>query len=409
LVESEGGAGERYGPLVTRSVAELREDAIVAFARDLIAIPTENPPGAAYDECIGRICAELDRLAIGYEVVETGDDETSRSAVLAVVGDRGPLLYLHGHYDVVPGFSRAQFDPRVEDGRLVGRGASDMKGGLAAIVHAARPAAEAGVRIGLVIVPDEETGGRLGAERLAELGRLDRSAAGAIVAEPTWGTIWHACRGAFTLRVRVRGRPAHVGLHYEGVNAFAAAVDVAVALRELEQRLRRRLSGLDFASADPRAGESIMLVGGISGGGTNFNVVPAEFRFTVDRRPNADEDYDEAKEELLALLASARDRGVDLDWEVLQDARSAVTPADSDFITTVATAATEITGAAPTVTCCPGVLETRVYDKLGIPSVAFGPGLIDRMHVPDEDVPIPNLVAAAAIYADVAAALSQAK
>jgi succinyl-diaminopimelate desuccinylase len=409
LVGSEGGAGERYRPLVTPGVAEPREDAIVAFARDLIAIPTENPPGAAYDECVQRICAELDGLAIGYEVVETGDDDASRRAVLAEVGDGGPLLYLHGHYDVVPGFSPAQFDPRVEDGRLVGRGASDMKGGLAAIIHAARPAAEAGARIGLVVVPDEETGGRLGAERLAELGRLDRSAAGAVVAEPTWGTIWHACRGAFTLRVGVRGRPAHVGLHYEGVNAFAAAVDVALALRELEQRLRNRISALEFASADPRAGESIMLVGGHSGGGTNFNVVPAEFAFTVDRRPNADEDYDEAKNELLALLASARDGGADLDWEVLQDAPSAVTPADSDFIATVAAAVTAITGRPPTVTCCPGVLETRVYGRLGIPSVAFGPGLIDSMHAPDEHVPIPNLVAAAGIYADVGAALSQAK
>src|SRR5215216_1037881 len=173
----------------------MHEDAIVAFARDLIAIPTENPPGAAYEECVGRICAEL--------------------------GDRGPLLYLHGHYDVVPAFGRAQFEPRVEDGRVIGRGASDMKGGLAAIVHAARPAAEAGARVRLVIVPDEETGGRLGAERLAGLGRLDRSAAGAIVAEPTWGTIWHACRGAFTVRVDVRGKAAHVGLHYDGVNAFS--------------------------------------------------------------------------------------------------------------------------------------------------------------------------------------------
>jgi succinyl-diaminopimelate desuccinylase len=86
-----------------------------------------------------------------------------------------------------------------------------------------------------------------------------------------------------------------------------------------------------------------------------------------------------------------------------------VTPTDSDFIGTVATAVTGITGTAPTVTCCPGVLETRVYAQLGIPSVAFGPGLIECMHVPDEHVPIPNLVAAAAIYADVGAALSQAK
>jgi succinyl-diaminopimelate desuccinylase len=380
----------------------------VAFARDLVAIPTENPPGAAYGECVLRICAELDALAIEYELVETGDDETARQAILATVGDRGPLIYLHGHYDVVPGFSREQFEPRVEDGRLFGRGASDMKGGLAAIVHAARRGAEAGARIGLVIVPDEETGGRLGAERLAGLGRLDRGATGAIVAEPTWGTIWHACRGAFTVRVRVCGRPAHVGLHYEGVNAFAAAVDVAVALRELEQVLRERKSALAFSSLDERAGESIMLVGGVSGGGTNFNIFPAEFSFTIDRRPNADEDYDEAKRELLALLASLRERGIELDWQVLQDAPSAVTPANDDFVRTVARAVTRVTGGAtPTVTCCPGVLETRIYDRLGVPAVAFGPGLIERMHGPDEDVPIANLIDAAAIYAEVAAALAE--
>ncbi|MFL5836613.1 MAG: M20/M25/M40 family metallo-hydrolase [Solirubrobacteraceae bacterium] len=381
-----------------------RTEEVVAFARDLVAIPTENPPGAAYEECVERICAELDSLAIAYELIETGDGESGRRAILATVGDRGPLLYLHGHYDVVPAFSPEQFDPRIENGRLVGRGASDMKGGLAAIVHAARPAAEAGARVGLVIVPDEETGGRLGSVRLAELGRLDSAAAGAIVAEPTWGTIWHACRGAFTLRVRTRGRAAHVGLHYEGVSAFAGAGDVAVALRELEQRLRGRRSGLEFASPSARARESIMLVGGVSGGGTNFNIVPDEFSFTIDRRPNPEEDYGEAKGELLALLESCRDGGIELDWEVLQDAPSAVTPADGDFVQTVASAVTGLV-APPTVTCCPGVLETRVYDGLGIPAVAFGPGLIDRMHGPDEDVPIENLVKATAIYADVARSL----
>jgi len=386
--------------------ADARADEIVAFASDLIAIPTENPPGAAYDECVERICAELSALAIEYDVVDTGGGEVDRRAIVGEIGDQGPLLYLHGHYDVVPAFRRSQFDPRVEAGRLVGRGASDMKGGLAAIVHAARPAAEAGARVGLVIVPDEETGGRLGAERLAALGRIDAGAAGAIVAEPTWGTVWHACRGAFTLRVRVRGAAAHVGLHYEGANAFEAAVDLTLALRELGQALRQRTSGLTFSSPDPRALESIMLVGGQSGGGTNFNIVPDEFRFTVDRRPNADEDYEEAKRELLGLLVSARERGAEIDWEVLQDAPSAVTPADGGFVRAVAAAVTSITGTPPTVTCCPGVLEVRVYDRLGIQAAAFGPGLIERMHAPDEDVPIGNLRAAAAIYAEVGAALA---
>jgi acetylornithine deacetylase/succinyl-diaminopimelate desuccinylase-like protein len=241
---------------------------------------------------------------------------------------------------------------------------------------------------------------------LAALGRLDPAAAGAILAEPTWGTIWHACRGAFTLRVTVRGKPAHVGLHYEGVNAFGAAVDAMPALRELERALRERRSGLAFSSSDPRARESIMLVGGLAEGGTNFNIVPAEFRFTIDRRPNADESYDDAKKELLACLESAREDGVDLGWEVLQDARSAVTPPESDFVRAVAASAAAVTDPPPSVTCCPGVLETRVYSELGVPAVAFGPGLIERMHSPDEDVPVANLVAAAQVYAKVAAALT---
>jgi len=385
--------------------ADLAEDAIVAFASDLIAIPTENPPGTSYDACLERICAELETLAIDFELVETGEGETRRQAILGFVGDHGPLLYLHGHYDVVPAFAPDQFEPQITDGRLIGRGASDMKGGLAAIIYGAHAAVRTGTRIGLVIVPDEETGGRLGAERLAALGRLDRTAAGAIVAEPTWGTIWHACRGAFTLCVTVRGKPAHVGLHYEGLNAFAAAVDAVLELRGLEQALRERKSKLAFSSADPRARESIMLIGGLAKGGTNFNIVPAEFGFTIDRRPNADEDYDEAKAEVLGLLESARER-VKLEWRVLQDASSATTPADGDFVQTVATAVSAVTDEAPSVTCCPGVLESRVYSKLGIPAVAFGPGLIERMHAPDEDVPTANLVAAATIYGHVASALA---
>lgn len=149
-----------------------------------------------------------------------------------------------------------------------------------------------------------------------------------------------------------------------------------------------------------------MLVGGLAAGGTNFNIVPDEFSFTIDRRPNADESYDDAKDEVLGLLEAARKDGVDVSWEVLQDASNAVTPPEGEFVQAVAAAAAMETGERPSVTCCPGVLETRVYNRLGIPAVAFGPGLIERMHAPDEDVPVANLVDAACIYAKVAAGLA---
>jgi acetylornithine deacetylase/succinyl-diaminopimelate desuccinylase-like protein len=75
-----------------------------------------------------------------------------------------------------------------------------------------------------------------------------------------------------------------------------------------------------------------------------------------------------------------------IDWEVLQDAPRAVMPADGEFVQTVVAAVAAGTGTPPAVTCCPGVLEIRVYDRLGIPAVAVGPGLIDKMHGRDEDV-----------------------
>lgn len=379
--------------------------AIVEFARELIAIPTENPPGREYPACVERIVAECEALGLEHDVVDTGEHGVVRRAVVAAAGDEGPLLYLHGHYDVVPAFDAEQFRPRVEGGRLIGRGAADMKGGVAAILHAARPAAERGARIRVVIVPDEETGGRLGAERLGALGVLDPSAAGAVLAEPTWGTIWHACRGAFTLRVRLRGRAAHVGLHYDGRNAFAAAVELARALDPLGRALRERRSALAFAAGDARAAESIMLVGGLARGGTNFNIVPAEFELTIDRRPNPEEDYEQAKRELLDALEAARPPGVELEWDVLQDARSASTPPDDPLPRALAAAVERVTGAAPGLTCCPGALETRVYGALGIPAVAFGPGPIEQMHGPDEEVPVAHLEAAAQIYVETAALL----
>jgi succinyl-diaminopimelate desuccinylase len=392
--------------MIGPSAAEIPRESLVAFARDLVAIPTENPPGRAYDACVARIGAELDLLGLSWEAVQTGDAATPRTSILATAGEAQSLLYLHGHYDVAPAFAPDQFVPRVEGGRLVGRGAADMKGGLAAMVYGARAAAERGARVGLVIVPDEETGGRLGAERLAALGRLDPSARGAILGEPTWGTIWHAARGAFTLQVTVRGRPAHVGLHYEGINAFEAAIDVAAGLEPLRQALRARPSRLAFASTNPRARESIILVGGMASGGTNFNIVPGAFTFTIDRRPNPDEDYDAAKCELLDALEGQRRRGIDLAWGVLQDAPSSLTATDRPLPAALAAAVGRVTGDIPSFTCCPGVLETRVYQALGILAVAFGPGPTARMHAPDEDVPIANLVAAAAIYAETAVRLA---
>ena len=142
------------------------------------------------------------------------------------------------------------------------------------LVDAVRALADCGLpqhgRIGLTIVPDEETGGQRGSRYLSEQGLLGQGAIGMILPEPTTGAlIWNANRGAITLRVTVRGRHAHVGQHYRGINAFEGMVTAANALLALkgeveEHRTRYRLD----SEPDPvAASRSILMLGGLVAGG----------------------------------------------------------------------------------------------------------------------------------------------
>src|SRR5439155_22258515 len=149
---------------------------------------------------------------------------------------------------------------------------------------------------------------------------------GMLTAEPTSRVIWNANRGAITLRITVRGKPAHVGMHYQGVNAFEGMLIAAGALAELKAEVSARQTA---AAIEPEAARaSILLLGGQSGGGTNFNAVPATCSFTVDRRINPEEDLATEKQRLLAVLEGVRRRGVALDVELLQEGESGATPSD---------------------------------------------------------------------------------
>src|SRR6185295_4055567 len=121
------------------------------LTRRLIAIPSENPPGDRYEDCIRTLGDELNRL--GFDDVRREGD-----CVLAAAGSGPRTLIFSGHYDVVPAQGRDQFEPRVDGKYLFGRGSSDMKGGLAAMIHAAAAARDLGLltrgRIGIVLVPD---------------------------------------------------------------------------------------------------------------------------------------------------------------------------------------------------------------------------------------------------------------
>ena len=377
---------------------------LVNFAADLIRIPSENPPGSAYPTCAALIARRMGELGIFTRTVRPGG---LGPCVVGTFGEGGRALYFSGHFDVVPAQDARQFTPVVRKANLHGRGAADMKGGIAAMVFAIRALAESGFepagRIVSVSVPDEETSGPRGTVALAAAGFIEPDAVGMLTMEPTSGVVWNANRGVISLRVSVRGKPAHVGLHFRGVNAFRGMLDVAGALAALERRVTRRRTA--FHIRPDAARRSVLLMGGELAGGHNFNVVPERAAFTVDRRTNPEEDFDVERARLFDVIDDARSRGVKCDVQVLQEGASAATSADGRLARALGAGIRGVTGRAAAFELCPGVLETRHYASLGIPALAYGPGLLSVSHGPNEFVSVRRLVECAEVYALTAARL----
>ena len=250
-----------------RAIAS-RRDEMPELTAALIRFDTENPPGRGYERCIRFLGECLEKLGFEPEIKPIpggdADPENPRYWLMAELGEPGPTVYFHGHYDDVPAQSRDQFEPRITDDTIFGRGSTDMKGGLVSMIYAMWALREVGAplkgRIALQVVPDEETGGALGSGALSENNLLvGDEAVAMITAEPTGGVVWHACRGAITCHITVQGRQSHVGLAYRGVNAFEHALAITDRLRELEREVRdrrtrrRRIPGLPFPSAVARA------------------------------------------------------------------------------------------------------------------------------------------------------------
>jgi acetylornithine deacetylase/succinyl-diaminopimelate desuccinylase-like protein len=316
-------------------------------------------------------------------------------------------LYFHGHYDVVPATREGQFEPRVDGDRLYGRGSSDMKSGLVAMVFAARALVECGIELRdglrLLCVPDEETGGSLGSGWLSEQGLLGENGIGMLTPEPTSGVIWGGSRGAITLRVTIGGRPAHVALEHEGVNAFEQMLTVAAALLDLKREVAERMTSF---RVDPEpARRSILMLGGECVSGTSFNTVPGSCSFTVERRFNPEEDLDTERQRLFDLFDHWRQRGVELRVDLLQEGDSSAAREDSELARVMAESVREVTGAQPRFELCPGLLETRYYAGREVPALAYGPGILSVSHGPQEYVRIDEILRCALVYALAAARL----
>lgn len=370
-------------------------DELLRAARRLVQARGENPPGEE-----AATAHELADLARDHGLVPRMDDVAPGRPNLTVTlpGGPGPGLLLLGHTDVVPagdGWTVPPFGGEVRDGRLLGRGAADMKGGLAAALAAMSALRRAGVELAgpvqLAALADEE---QLGIGVRHWITGPAPDLLGCIVAEPTDLQTIVAARGDAYVEVTVRGRAAHAGQPGDGRNAIAGA---AAVVAELE-----RWHAEYAADPHPLVGPRTLSVGTIAGG-VGASVVPAECRLEVDRRLLPGERPAEVLagiEERIDRLGLA-DRG--LSWEVClpMDMPGFETPAEDPFVVAVDGALAD--GGGPglplggwTAACDGGF----VADAWGLPVVVLGPGSVTgQAHRADESVAVADLVVAARCYA----------
>lgn len=359
---------------------------VVALTLDLLARDSDNPPGREAE------CAALagGLLAGGGFTVRTHEFGPGRTGLLAWPGATpGPRpLVLSGHLDTVPlGQAPWSVNPRGErrDGRIFGRGASDMKGGVAALLVAALAAARDCPGAGglLLVLTAAEESSCTGAAAMVRDRVLPAAAGALLVAEPTANRPMLGHKGSLRFAVRARGRAAHGSMPELGDNAVLKAARAALALAAF-------VDGLPPAAADQRATLNV----GTFHGGSKVNMVPDQAVFEVDARVPPDQDP--------AVLAAElrRAAGPEVELEERFSGRGVSTPLDHPWIARSLGLLAEATGEPPQ----PGVLP--YFTDAGVlvpalgqpPTLILGPGDPGQTHVTDEWCDEADLRLAARFY-----------
>jgi acetylornithine deacetylase len=287
---------------------------------------------------------------------------------------------------------------------LVGLGAADMKGAVAAIAYAAGAVAAAGARgtVRIVFTADEEAGGAYGSRWLADAGLLRGDAC--VIAEPSgvredWEAIRLVSRGVAIFRVSVHGTQMHSSLSEEldGVNAN-------VEMARLMTRMAAAAPTMLRFSPHPLTDRGPTFnVGLVVGGGVGYGVYPGRAEFLCDVRalPGMTADEIEADVRTFIAAAEAEDPNLHTEFELLSWTPPSEIDGTHAVVRALEQAAKTVLGATPPLGVFPGGTDAPYFSEAaGIPTVpAFGPGLLPRAHAPNECISTASIVDAARIYA----------
>jgi succinyl-diaminopimelate desuccinylase len=400
-----------------------RRDELVELTRELIRFPTVNPPGEAYRPCAEFIGERMRARGFAVDYVHAagtpGDAEdyprinviARRSGTVA-----GPCVHFNSHIDVVQsgrGWTLDPFAAVVKDGRVYGRGACDMKGGLAASIIAVEALIDCTAALpGTLEISgtvDEESGGYGGVHYLAERGwfsppRVDH----VIIPEPL--NVDRVCighRGVWWAEIETHGRMAHGSMPFLGdcaVRHMHAVVDRFE--RDLYPKLAARHTDMPVVPSGAR--HSTLNINSIHGGqaevpGYPAPLVPDSCRMVIDRRLLIEESIDSVKGEVVELLDQlAKDRaGFHYSIRDIFEVRPTRADRNGPVARSTAAAVRRVLGRDPEFICSPGTYDQKHIDRVGKlrDCIAYGPGILDLAHQPDEYVVIDDMVNSAKVMA----------
>jgi len=418
-----GRAGTRQSDaaaLIGRAVDDLADE-MVEFLREIVRIPTENPPGANYPQCASAIGRAMAEAGLDVRTVDVPPDlllclaphgmglpRPSVIGRLPGAGDR-PLLHLTGHYDVVPAGGGWSVDPyagEIRGGNLYGRGACDQKSGIAAQVFAVKALRKTGLPLAGTILcsatPDEETGGFAGLGYLVDRGILSRENTDFCVITECLDvdSICLGHRGTLWLELETRGRQCHGSMPSEGVNAIAKMIFLLEAIR------REILPGLDQESRHPimppacRKGSlSVTMMEG----GTKVNVLPDSCRASLDWRLIPESSVRAARQSLDSLCARLGREDPDFHCDVREilAVEPTLVPSDTKVVRAFQEAGLAVRGEPMRFSISPGSDDQKfVVQKAGLDQcIVYGPGPLSVAHKSNEFQPIGDLVEGAKIMA----------
>lgn len=404
---------------------DARRDNLIALTQDLIRIPTLNPPGRDYL----LICEYLDKRLKqhGFETdfvraYDTpGDsDKYPRWNIVARREGRHPgeCVHFNSHTDVVEvgqGWSFEPFGGEVSDGKIYGRGSCDMKGGLAASIIAAEAFIDthpdyAGA-IEISGTADEETGGYGGVAYLAEQGYFSPARVQhVIIPEPlNKDRICLGHRGGWWAEIETKGEIAHGAMPFLG---DCAVRHMGAVLQEFEDKLFPAMAArhTDMPVVPEGARQSTMNINSIHGGeaepepgftGLQAHCVPDSCRIVIDRRFLVEESLESVRDEVTGLLEGLRASRANFDYEITE--RNSVLPSMTDraapIVQTVARAIEQVMGISPQYVASPGSYDQKHIDRIGTLKncIAYGPGILDLAHKPDEYIGIEDMLDSAKV------------